>query len=156
MYRFFVLLFLILFLSCESDTTGAVSQDDSPNQISNADIIRNPITSEGEVDTTNIAIMSFEESRYEFGRVKSGEVVKKNFKFTNTGNAPLLISDARSTCGCTVADYPKHLIMPGKEGTIEVEFDTKNKSGKQHKPVTLTANTYPAKTHVVMRGVVEE
>lgn len=156
MYRFFLLLFPILLLSCESETSPAVAEQDDPNRISNADIIRNPITVDGKIDTTNIAVMTFEETRYQFGTVKKGEVVKKTFTFTNTGTAPLLISDARSTCGCTVADYPKHLILPGKEGSIKVEFDTKNKSGKQHKPVTLTANTYPAETQVVMRGFVEE
>lgn len=155
MLRFILLLLSIALFSCGNDNESAVIGNND-NQISNADIIRNPVTVSGDVDTVNVAKIVFDEQRYEFGRVKAGEIVKKTFNFTNTGKVPLLITDARSTCGCTVADYPQHLILPGKTGEIKVEFDTKNKSGKQHKPVTLVANTYPSTTQVVMRGFVEE
>jgi len=98
--------------------------------------------------------MAFTEPIYEFGSVSQGEVVKHEFTFTNTGTQPLLITDARSTCGCTVPSYPKQPVAPGEEAVISVAFDTKNKSGRQSKPVTITANTYPATTTIYVAGTV--
>lgn len=144
-------------LSCGSDAGDSEFQSTSvTGEISNAELIRNPVSVEGTADTINVAKLAFAEPVFNFGTVKAGEVVNKTFTFTNTGKVPLVITDARSTCGCTVADYPEHLILPGKKGKVTVNFDTKNKSGKQHKPVTLTANTYPATTQVIMKGIVEE
>jgi hypothetical protein len=82
-------------------------------------------------------------------------VVEHTFAFTNTGKKPLLISNARSTCGCTVPDWPKEPIMPGKSGVIQVRFNTENKAKEQVKPVTITANTYPATNKVYLQGFVE-
>lgn len=159
MFRFLLLMLVIFsFQSCGNDAAGndEFQATATSGKISNADLIRNPVSVDGTTDTVNVAKMEFAETRYDFGSVKAGEVVSKTFAFTNTGKVPLLITDARSTCGCTVADYPEHLILPGEKGKILVEFDTKNKSGRQHKPVTLTANTYPATTRVVMIGEVVE
>ena len=121
---------------------------------SNAGIIRNPISADGVQDTVNVAKIEFAETLYDFGTVDEGETVNKTFKFTNTGQVPLLISDARSTCGCTVADYPKEPVAPGESGSIEVNFNTIKKRNRQKKVVTLTANTYPAETKVALEGFV--
>ena len=96
--------------------------------------------------------MAFEEKAFDFGEVDAGAVLKHTFSFTNTGAVPLIIGDVRSTCGCTVADWPRHPILPGKVGKIPVSFDTKNKNGRQSKPITITANTYPNKTVIYMNG----
>ena len=65
------------------------------------------------------------------------------FTFKNTGDQPLIISNAKGSCGCTVPQWPKEPIEPGNSGTINVKFNSKNKSGKQNKRVTLTMNTTP-------------
>lgn len=121
-----------------------------------AEIIRNPVTADQEeVDTSNVAKITFSSATYEFSSVEEGAVVTHDFAFTNEGKVPLIISDVRSTCGCTVADWPKTPIAPGEGGVIPVRFDTKNKSGNQNKPITITANTIPAKTVVYLNGHVD-
>ncbi|MDX1476133.1 MAG: DUF1573 domain-containing protein [Saprospiraceae bacterium] len=96
--------------------------------------------------------ISFEQSTFDFGTVDSGEKVSHIYKFTNTGNEPLVISNAKGSCGCTVPQWPKTPIPPGETGEIRVEFDSKGKSGKQTKRVTITANTDPAQTFLTITG----
>ena len=120
----------------------------------NSSIIRNPISADGVVDTVNVAKIDFAEAEYDFGEVFEGAVIERKFRFTNTGAVPLLISNARSTCGCTVPEWPETPIAPGDEGVINVRFDTKNKEKVQRKYVTITANTYPSQTKVLVKGYV--
>ena len=98
----------------------------------------------------------FDEKRYNFGTVDEGAIIRHDFKFTNEGKLPLLISKAKSTCGCTVPEWPEEPIAPGESGTISVRFDTKNKTGKQGKPITIIANTYPKDTYLQLQGFVNE
>ncbi|MEQ8704699.1 MAG: DUF1573 domain-containing protein [Phaeodactylibacter sp.] len=124
--------------------------------ISNADIIRNPVSADTPIDTVNVAKVTFEEQNFEFGEVTEGDVIEHSFKFRNTGKAPLVIQGARSTCGCTVPEWPTDPIPVGEEGEIFVRFNTKNKRARQVKPVIITANSYPATTKVYLRGFVNE
>lgn len=86
---------------------------------------------------------SFEEVFHNFGDIQEGEVVTHIFSFENSGNAPLVITSAQGSCGCTVPVWPREPIAPGERGTIEVTFNSKNRGGRQDKTVTLTANTVP-------------
>ncbi|WP_136468401.1 DUF1573 domain-containing protein [Flagellimonas onchidii] len=88
-----------------------------------------------------LPVMSFEKSEHDFGTITQGTPQETVFKFTNTGNAPLIITDAKSSCGCTVPDYPKNTpIAPGESGELVVKF---NGTGQNQvtKTVTVTANT---------------
>ena len=85
----------------------------------------------------------FTEETHDFGTIKEGEVAEHVFKFKNTGEAPLIISSATASCGCTVPVWPKEPIAVGEEGEIQVRFNSKGKPGIQNKTVTITANTYP-------------
>lgn len=155
---FYFLLCLTSF-ACSSDAAVAEEEFQSTavdGVITNADLIRSPVSADGLVDTVNVAKMTFTEVDYNFGKVTAGDVVEKEFSFVNTGKIPLLITDARSTCGCTVPEWPKQLIQPGESGVISVVFDTKNKSGDQVKPITITANTYPVATSLRLIGQVDE
>ena len=87
--------------------------------------------------------IEFNEELHDFGTIKDGAIVEHVFKFKNTGDAPLIISSATASCGCTVPEWPKEPIAAGEEGEIQVRFDSKNKPGVQNKTVTITANTYP-------------
>ena len=99
----------------------------------------------------------FGEELHDFGTIKDGDVVEHTFQFINTGEAPLIISDAKATCGCTVPEWPKEPIPVGAAGEIKVRFNSKNKPGIQNKTVTLTANTWPATTRVrIKANVVKE
>ena len=145
-------------------TITACSSKDQPGQeqsvqeiktapgISNSDIIRSPVSAQMPEDTTNVAKMTFAASTYDFGEVSEGTIVEHSFHFTNTGKKPLLISNARSTCGCTVPQWPRDPVMPGESAVIEVKFNTSNKTAEQIKPVTITANTYPARNTVYLKG----
>lgn len=153
-----VLCCLGLVFACASDKSGEKSIEEIRNAdlTSNAAIIRNPISAEDNKDTVNVAKLLFEETSHEFGTVEAGEIVTHTFEFTNTGRVPLIISDARSTCGCTVPEWPKDLIPPGKKGKISVRFNTTNMRNQQRKPVTITANTYPSKTKLYLSGFVKD
>ena len=99
----------------------------------------------------------FTEELHDFGTINDGDVVEHTFAFTNTGQAPLIISDAKATCGCTVPEWPKEPIPVGESGEIKVRFNSKGKPGIQNKTVTLTANTWPATTRVrIKANVVKE
>lgn len=101
---------------------------------------------------TESTSIKFDEESYDFGKVAMGDTVEHDFSFTNTGELPLIISNAEASCGCTVPEYPKEPLAPGESGIVKVKFDTSNKTGKQHKVVTLTSNAEPAKTEIFLTG----
>lgn len=147
-----LLVFTLLF-SCGNAPASAAEEVAIEDLGPNASIIRSPVNANTqEADTAQVARMAFENNEHLFGEIDEGGIVQHDFAFTNTGSQPLLISNARSTCGCTVPDYPKEPILPGASGVISVTFDTKNKYGRQRKPVTITANTYPATSVIYMDG----
>lgn len=90
-------------------------------------------------DTSGPAI-TFEEKTYEFGDIHQGDVVEHTFKFTNTGDTPLVITNVTTTCGCTAPKWPKEPIQAGDEGEILVKFNSRGKRGVQNKPITVYSN----------------
>ena len=84
--------------------------------------------------------ISFEQTEHDFGTIDQGTNVEHTFKFTNTGKAPLVITNATSSCGCTVPTWTKEPVAPGETGEMLVKF---NGSGQNQvtKTVTVTANT---------------
>lgn len=87
-------------------------------------------------------VMTFEESTHDFGTITEGEVVEHTFTFTNTGDAPLVITAAKGSCGCTVPTWPKgESIAPGETGEMVVKYNSKGRKGIQNKSVRITANT---------------
>lgn len=105
-----------------------------------------------------VTTIKFDNPNYDWGKVNDGEKVTHIFKFTNTGKEPLIISDAKGSCGCTVPQWPKEPIAPGGKGEIKVVFDSKGKGSKEGKldtkKVTITANTDPAQTYLNIQGIV--
>ena len=106
------------------------------------------------VQTGPLTAIKFTEMRHDFGKMKVGEKATHVFEFTNTGKEPLIITDAKGSCGCTVPKYPKAPIAPGKTEKITVEFSPKA-GGKAAKDVTVTANTEPATTKLFITADVE-
>lgn len=107
-----------------------------------------------EVDSANAPVAKFENETHDFGKIKQGEKVNFEYKFTNTGKSPLVITNATASCGCTVPEWPKTPVKPGESAAIKVTFDSANKSGLQDKLITVTANTVPAQTVVHLVGEV--
>lgn len=117
---------LILFISCSK--TG-------DNKTIDASVVE------------NMTVIKFDKKELDFKYVDAGEVVQGSFVFTNEGKYPLVIYEVNTSCGCTVADYPKGEIAPGEQGTISVKYDSEGSSGMRiTKDVTVNANTTPAKT----------
>jgi len=83
----------------------------------------------------------FEKSVHEFGKIaENAGTVSCEFKFKNTGDAPLIIQRVRTTCGCTTPDYTKEPILPGKEGKITVTYSTVGRPGTFNKEITVFTN----------------
>ncbi len=152
-HLFLVFTALLFLASCKEENREGIEAIPADEKVSA--IIRNPVTANRVQDTINVAKISFTEKVYDFGRVKQGEKVTHTFRFTNTGRIPLIISDARSTCGCTVPKWPQEAIPPGEEGEIQVVFNTEGKKNRQKKPITITANTYPSQTTLYLEGFVD-
>ena len=108
------------------------------------------------VATGSEAVMSFEDDKYDFGKITQGEKVAYSYKFKNVGKSPLIILNATATCGCTVPEVPKDPIKPGDEGEIKVVFDSNGKSGMQDKVITVTSNAQPSTASLHLTGEIKE
>ncbi len=102
---------------------------------------------EVETEMTDGPIMTFETLNCDYGEIEQHGDRDKYVKFTNTGTEPLVITNARGSCGCTVPVWPKEPIMPGEESEIKISYAT-NRLGKINKTVTITTNE-GGKPHVI-------
>lgn len=107
------------------------------------DAISNSESANGK-KSTDLPEMTFEEEVFDFGKITQGEKVSHAFIFKNTGNKNLIISNAQGSCGCTVPEWPKEPVLPGKTGKIDVVFSSEGKSGNMEKTVTIITNCEPA------------
>lgn len=103
-------------------------------------------------------VIYFPETQHDFGKVSEGEKVNYTFRFVNKGESELVIKDVKSSCGCTAALISDSNVKPGQEGTLKVEFDTKNRSGKNSKTVTVQSNDPkdPTKVLTIYADVVKK
>lgn len=99
--------------------------------------------------------IAFAEKEFDFGNIQQNSENTHIFEFTNTGSEPLIIQDAKGSCGCTVPKYPKEPVAPGATGEIEVVYKPGTQKGNQTKAVTLTANTQPEQTVLQITAMVE-
>jgi len=127
------------------------AKTESESEVS-TDVINDPATAAEAADNSTLPVIEFEEDVMDFGEISQGEKVKRTYRFTNRGKSDLIISDAKGSCGCTVPKWPKQPIKPGQQGDIEVVFDSNGKQGRQHKTVTLIANTKPNTTVIALKG----
>ena len=104
------MLFLASFISCQEN--AKVGKDSGVS----ADLVNNPISAENKKEKSELPVMEFEATSHDFGMIIKGEKVDWKFKFTNTGEADLIISDVSATCGCTVPKWPMEPVKPGKGG----------------------------------------
>lgn len=98
--------------------------------------------------------MSVDKDVHDYGTIKKGANGTAEFTIKNTGNAPLIISRAKGSCGCTVPEWPKEPIMPGTSAVMSVKYDTK-RVGPINKSVTISSNATNSETKVVrIKGTV--
>lgn len=99
------------------------------------------------------ADFTFKIASHDFGKINPGkDTLWYNFSFTNTGNEALQIQDVKTSCDCTLAEWPKTTIQPGKTGIIRGGFKIENKSGPFEKNIIIIANTSPATTFLTIKG----
>ena len=119
----------LLFTSCKENAAEKINQDN--------------VTKAAERDAQAIVFptITFDKTEHDFGQIMNGTPVETVFAYTNTGKSPLVVTDIKSTCGCTVPkDWSKEPLMPGASSQFTVKFNGKG-ANKVSKTITLTTNT---------------
>ena len=143
MKQLILLLVSLVLFSCNSS---------SDEKTITTDLVNSPLTANSNAEkvlTPNIEML---ETSYNFGEIQQGESVTHDFILKNTGDADLIISAAKGSCGCTVPEWPKTPIAKGEEAAIKVTFNSAGKSGKQNKTVTLVTNAIPNTKVLTING----
>lgn len=102
-------------------------------------------------DPTTVQII---DSVYDFGKTTEGEIVEFSYRFKNTGDKPLVVTEAHASCGCTIPEKPERPILPGEIGYIKVKFNSDNRPGEAHKTVTVNSNANPPFPELLLKGTV--
>ena len=97
-----------------------------------------------EAQSKPLTTLALSEANFDFGKLKKGDHVEHIYEVTNTGTNPLIISQVKPGCGCTVPDYTKDPILPGQKGKITLKFDSTNFDGLVNKQAEVYANVEKA------------
>ena len=126
------------------------------NPLKNPNLNTLPITEPTAPTTGPVTNIKFATDVVNFGKIKAQSENKYAFEFVNTGTEPLLIENAKGSCGCTVPNWPKDPIMPGEKGAIDVVFrpKTRESEGEDKKTVTVFSNTNPKTTVLTVKAMV--
>ena len=103
-----------------------------------------------EIDLT-FPIVRFFETEMDFGESMEGETLEHTFKFINEGKEPLVISNILTSCGCTIVDWSRNPIGPGKKGEIKARFNTTNRIGLQNKSLIVLSNSSNHKEEIKIK-----
>lgn len=101
------------------------------------------------VDTPNYTLIAWRDTVQDFGTIREGDSVQLKFVFKNVGNKPLLLNNARTSCGCTVTAFPQRAILPGEEDELVATFRSEGKGGEVHKSIIVSSNTKNGYAHVL-------
>lgn len=102
----------------------------------------------------NLAAFAWISTSHDFGKIKANVPVTHEFKFTNTGKVPLIITNGQASCGCTTPVWTKDPVMPGGTGFIRATFNAAS-IGAFNKSVTVTANVESGFAQLTIKGEVE-
>ncbi|MBS1590168.1 MAG: DUF1573 domain-containing protein [Bacteroidetes bacterium] len=133
---------LFIALVCLSCYGAAQAQDQKANA---TDVQQN----------TNVGKFKFKSETHDFGEVAEGPNAECDFEFKNVGKEPIIITEAHGSCGCTVPQWPKEPIMPGKKAKIHVSYSTAGRPGPITKDVYITSNGQPSPMVLHIRGTVK-
>ena len=134
---------MIAMTSCKEDAASKVNSENVA------------IAAERDANAGDLPAISFDKEVHDFGTIENGTPVETVFKYTNTGNSMLVVSNVKSTCGCTVpSDYTKQ-VAPGETGQFTVQFNGKGNGNKITKAITMTTNTEKGNEQVKISAFVE-
>lgn len=134
---------MIAFTSCKEDATQKIDEKNVAE------------AAERDANSSKFPVITFDKSEHDFGEIEAKTNVETTFSYTNTGDAPLVITDIKSSCGCTVPqDWSKEPLAPGDSGSFTVKFNGSGKN-KVSKTVTVTANTEKGKETVKITAFVK-
>ncbi len=134
----------IAFVSCKEDATKKIKADNL-KKAAKKTIANN----------ADAPVIEFNKAIHDWGTINEGDQVETTFTFKNTGKSPLLITNIKGSCGCTVpTGWPKEPIMPGASGKFDVKFNSKGKPGNKQNTVTITCNTNKGKEFVKVKASV--
>ena len=135
---------MVAFTSCKEDATTKIKSENI-TEAANRD-----------AGTADFPVLTFAETEHDFGVIDDGTPVETVFTYTNTGKAPLVITDIKSSCGCTVPEnYSKEPLAPGASADFTVKFNGKG-NGNTSKTVTITSNTEAGKETVKIKAFVNK
>lgn len=101
-------------------------------------------------------VIKFKNESHDFGKIEDGVQATHTFEFTNTGTAPVVISNAQASCGCTTPDWSKEPIMPGKTGKVTASFNSQGRPGNFSKTVTVISNSETPQIVLSIKGEVNQ
>ena len=134
---------MVAFTSCKEDATSKIKSE-NVSQAAERDAVAG-----------DFPVLTFDKKEHDFGEIENGTPVETVFTYTNTGKAPLVISDIKSTCGCTVPqDWSREPLEPGASSKFTVKFKGKG-ANKVSKTVTVTANTEGGKETVKITAFIK-
>lgn len=103
----------------------------------------------------NAPDLKFQQEVFDFGNIKEGVQATHEFKFTNVGKEPLVISNVQASCGCTTPKWPKEPVKPGESGIITAIYSSKGRPGTFNKAITITSNAKTSSKVLYIKGSVE-
>ena len=127
---FLILIAGLLLTACDNDNPASKIKEENLKE-----------TQQKLADMNKFPEMKFDIREVDFGTHDEGEIMDTVFRFTNTGEVPLVISNVKTSCGCTTPYWPKKPIKPGESDVIKVKFNSNHKRGNQVKTITIHANT---------------
>jgi hypothetical protein len=98
--------------------------------------------------------IKFKTEKHDFGRIKEGEQKSYVFEFTNTGKAPVVISNVQPSCGCTTPEWTREPIMPGKTGKVTASYNSAGRPGNFNKTITVVNNGETSQIVLTIQGSV--
>ena len=138
-----ILLFLFVF-SCTNNRSKQLTTS----------IVTSNLTADKNPEKISMPEIEIDQDYFDFGEIDQDKSIRIDFKLKNTGNAPLLISSVKGSCGCTVPEWPKEVVEPAEETLIKVTFNSGKREGKQKKTVTLITNAIPSTRVFTITGTV--
>jgi len=158
MKKYFAPLLVVALVACGGQEDGANGSDETSSVVANTNPTESATEFEQVVSDPNApketTTIEYVETNHSFGDVQYPSENLYTFKFKNTGSIPLVIEDAKASCGCTVPATPEDPIMPGEMGELDVIFRPKEGQQGQNvtKRVTVTANTEPRQTYLEIKA----